>query len=84
MDQGQRQEPLLIDEEQMTQLVGFVGDFSHAMLTTFVRFQDDMTEEARLAFDRNVKLFTARVGEWFPIERLIEEALHQQDGPDAE
>ena len=83
MDQEQ-QGPLLVDEDQMTHLVGFVGEFAHSMLTTFVRFQDDMTEEARLAFDRNVKLFTARVGEWFPIERLIAEALHQDGGEDAE
>lgn len=73
--------PILVSEEEMAHLVNFVGDFAYSMLRTFVRFQDDMSEEARSEFDRHVRGFTARVGEWFPIERLIEEAVRErQDG----
>lgn len=74
---------LIVDTEQMGNLVNFVGDFAYSMLRTFVVFQDDMTEEARIAFDQNVKNFTARVGEWFPMERLIEEAMRERGGSDA-
>ena len=75
--------PILVSEEEMGHLVNFVGDFAYSMLRTFVRFQDDMSEEARSEFDGLVRGFTARVGEWFPIERLIEEATAQQQDGDA-
>lgn len=75
--------PILVNEEEMGHLVNFVGDFAYSMLRTFVCFQDEMSEEARSEFDGHVRGFTARVGEWFPIERLIEQAAAEQRDGDA-
>ncbi|MGA0134534.1 MAG: hypothetical protein ACO3ND_09295 [Opitutales bacterium] len=73
-----------VTDDQMTHLVAALGDFAYGMLKNFVRFQDDMSDEARLAFDRQVRVFNARVGEFFPIEDVVAEILaaREEDSTD--
>ena len=68
-------EQLEVSGEEMTHLVGAMGDFAYGMLKTFVKFQDDMSDEAHAAFDRQVKVFNARVGEFFPLEEVVADIL---------
>ena len=66
---------LEVSSDEMTHLVGALGDFAYGMLKGFVQFQDDMSDEARATFERQVRVFNARVGEFFPIEDLMAEVI---------
>lgn len=64
-----------VSDGEMQHLVQAVGDFGLGMLRAFVMNQEAMTSEAHADFDREVKIFTAKVGEFFPIETLIQQIL---------
>jgi hypothetical protein len=76
-------QPVVVTPEQMPQLVEWVSDFGLDMLKTAFRYRDEMSSEARGAFDSNVKNFTAKVGEFYPIEDLIAAAMSEGSDDEA-
>lgn len=73
-----------VTDNEMQHLVQAVGDFGLGMLRAFVSNQDQMTSEAHADFDAEVKIFTAKVGEFFPIETLIQQILMDELEADSE
>jgi len=74
------QHHIKVSPEQADHLVGSVGGFALGMLATFVKYRNEMSSEAFLAFDTRVRDFTAKVSEFFPVEDLIDEVMADEGG----
>lgn len=71
--------PISIDADVMDVLVGHLGNFALGMMATFIRYQDEIPDEAAAQFKQHIDAWVANAGEFLPLEQWIEEMRKEQD-----